>query len=139
MRHALSIAILSLSIAAPSVVFAQDSPGFECDNRFGPCGTPEQSGGGGGGGGGSVLINNTDLGDTYQFADDYDDDGLEDPQDNCIRVFNRDQADTDGDGIGDACDNCLNIANPLQKDIDGDALGNLCDLDMDGDLIDNDV
>ena len=55
--------------------------GFECDNNFGECGTPEQSGGGGGGKG-SVLIANTDLGDTYQHADDYDDDGIEDPSDN---------------------------------------------------------
>lgn len=29
-----------------------------------------------------VLANNTDLGDTYQYADDYDDDGSEDPYDN---------------------------------------------------------
>ena len=49
------------------------SQNFECDNNFGDCGTPEQSGGGGGGGG-SVLVTNTDLGDTYQHADDYDDD-----------------------------------------------------------------
>ena len=35
------------------------------------------SGGGGGGGGGAILINNTDLGDTYQRADDFDDDGIE--------------------------------------------------------------
>ena len=49
--------------------------GFECDNNFGDCGTPEQSGGGGGGKG-SVLIANTDLGDTYQHADDYDGDGI---------------------------------------------------------------
>ena len=44
---------------------------YECDNNYGDCGTPNQSGGGGGGGG-SVLIANTDLGDTYQNADDFD-------------------------------------------------------------------
>ena len=35
---------------------AQDNPPFECDNNFGECGTPEQSGGGCGCGGGSILI-----------------------------------------------------------------------------------
>ena len=66
---------------------------YECDNNFGDCGTPNQSGGGGG----SVLIANTDLGDTYQYADDYDDDGIEDPSDNCLRIGNPDQLDRDAD------------------------------------------
>ncbi|MDF1566246.1 MAG: thrombospondin, partial [Deltaproteobacteria bacterium] len=50
----------------PALASAQDNPGYECDDQFGACGTPEQSGGGGGGcgGGGSILVNNTDLGDT---------------------------------------------------------------------------
>ena len=56
--------------------------------------------GNGGGGGGSILINNTDLGDTYQYADDYDDDGIEDNMDNCPHVINNSQADSDGDGFG---------------------------------------
>ena len=51
-----------------------ETPPFECDNNFGQCGTPNMSGGGGGGGGGAVLIANTDLGDTYQHADDFDED-----------------------------------------------------------------
>lgn len=118
-----------------STAMAQDKPAFECDNLFGDCGTPNMSGGGGGGGGGSILINNTDLGDTYQFADDYDDDGIEDTSDNCPRINNIAQADTDGDGIGDACDNCLGAPNLDQSDIDGDALGDLCDTDADGDNI----
>jgi hypothetical protein len=115
-------------------------PSFECDNNHGACGTPNMSGGGGGGGGGgSILIANTDLGDTYQHADDFDDDGIEDPQDNCPRVRNMDQLDQDGDGFGDMCDNCLNINNPLQLNKDGDSFGDLCDLDLDGDGIDNNV
>lgn len=104
------------------------SQNFECDNNFGDCGTPEQSGGGGGGGG-SVLVTNTDLGDTYQHADDYDDDGIEDPSDNCMRIANPSQVDSDGDGLGDMCDNCYNVWNVYQKDDDGDGLGNLCDND----------
>ena len=104
------------------------SQNFECDNNFGDCGTPEQSGGGGGGGG-SVLVTNTDLGDTYQHADDYDDDGIEDPSDNCMRIANPSQVDSDGDGLGDMCDNCYDVWNAYQKDDDGDGLGNLCDDD----------
>ena len=112
---------------------AQDAP-YECDDQFGECGTPQQSGGGCGcGGGGSILVNNTDLGITYQYADDYDDDGKEDPYDNCPFVSNRDQADDDGDGIGTACDNCPNTVNEDQSDIDGDLMGDVCDDDIDGD------
>ena len=112
---------------------AQDNPPFECDNNFGECGTPEQSGGGCGCGGGSILINNTDLGDTYQFADDYDDDGTEDPMDNCPFVNNRDQAEGDGDGVGNACDNCPDTGNEDQSDVDGDGFGDVCDDDIDDD------
>jgi hypothetical protein len=121
---------------------AQDGdPPYECDNNYGDCGTPQQSGGGGGGGGGSILVNNTDLGDTYQYADDYDDDGIEDNSDNCPFEANPDQADDDGDGWGNACDNCPSFTNALQEDIDGDLLGDGCDDDMDGDSIlnENDI
>ena len=131
----ITVLAASLSLYGASA-FAQSSPSAECDNQFGSCGTPNQSGGGGGGGGGgSILVNNTDYGDTYQFADDFDDDGHEDPQDNCPRVDNDDQADSDGDGTGDACDNCLNTPNETQSDIDGDLFGDSCDDDMDGDDI----
>ena len=109
---------------------------YECDNNYGDCGTPNQSGGGGGGGG-SVLIANTDLGDTYQNADDFDDDGIEDNSDNCMRISNPDQLDRDGDGVGDFCDNCLSDWNENQEDIDGDGLGNYCDIDDDNDGFDD--
>ena len=112
---------------------------YECDNNFGDCGTPNQSGGGGSGGGGSILIANTDLGDTYQNADDFDDDGIEDSSDNCPRVMNPDQLDRDGDGVGDACDNCLSVWNNKQENTDGDSLGDFCDKDIDNDSILNDV
>lgn len=142
-----TLAALAIALCA-SQARAQDSnpsgegteaPPFECDNNFGTCGTPEMSGGGGGGGGGggSVLIANTDLGDTYQNADDYDDDGIEDPQDNCVRVRNMDQVDRDGDGVGDACDVCLDANDPEQTDRDGDGVGDACDDDRDGDGVAN--
>lgn len=108
--------------------------GIECDNNFSDCGTPEQSGGGGGGKG-SVLIANTDLGDSYQHADDYDDDGIEDPSDNCMRDYNPQQLDSDGDSIGDMCDNCISIWNESQENADGDMSGDFCDDDIDGDNI----
>ena len=114
---------------------AQDAP-FECDNNFGECGTPEMSGGGDAGMG-SVLINNSDLGDTYQSADDFDDDGIEDSHDNCPRQHNTDQFDRDGDGHGDSCDNCVNVHNLNQWDLDGDLSGDLCDSDMDNDGVEN--
>jgi hypothetical protein len=112
------------------------SQSYECDNQYEDCGTPDQSGGGGGGGG-SILIANTDLGDSYQHADDYDDDGIEDPSDNCMRQGNPYQYDMDGDGVGDMCDNCLEYYNPAQEDFDGDGLGDECDSDIDGDGIEN--
>ncbi|MFH1807467.1 MAG: thrombospondin type 3 repeat-containing protein [Pseudomonadota bacterium] len=106
----------------------------------GACGTPYESGGGGCGcGGGSILINNTDMGDTYQYADDFDIDGWEDDFDNCPFAVNPDQADADGDGFGDACDNCAGHANPEQFDADGDMLGNACDDDADNDGVPNNI
>ncbi|MDX9720748.1 MAG: thrombospondin type 3 repeat-containing protein [Myxococcota bacterium] len=118
---------------------AQEDPPYECDNNFGSCGTPEQSGGGCGCGGGSILVAMTDLGDTYQFADDVDNDGIEDQQDNCPRDENVEQTDSDGDGLGDACDNCPSAANEDQLDIDGDGAGDACDADKDGDEQNNEL
>lgn len=119
---------------------AQDDPDpGECSG--GLCGTPDESGGGGGCGCGcgcgSILIANTDLGDTYQYADDYDDDGIEDDFDNCPFLANRDQADSDGDAVGDSCDNCQNTSNENQANVDGDGVGDVCDPDIDNDGIVN--
>jgi hypothetical protein len=126
-----------LFLAGPAL--ADEAPG-ECTG--GLCGTPDESGGGGCGCGcgcGSILIANTDLGDTYQYADDYDEDGLEDDYDNCPFMANRDQADADGDQVGDACDNCAAAANEVQFDADGDGLGDVCDDDIDGDGVQNGI
>jgi hypothetical protein len=58
---------------------------------------------------------------------DTDNDGYGDDCDNCVLVFNPDQADADGDGAGDACDNCPVDYNPTQTDFDGDGEGDICD------------
>ena len=127
--------LIAVLLVIPMVVMGQDAP-FECDNNYGECGTPEMSGGGQGGGG-SILIANTDLGDTYQTADDYDDDGVEDSYDNCPRTPNSEQFDSDGDGVGDLCDNCRDTNNQNQWDLEGDGIGDLCDPDLDDDGVSN--
>lgn len=109
----------------------------ECPDGF--CGTPDQSGGGCGCGCGSILIAMTDRGDTYQFADDFDGDGIEDEFDNCPFMANFEQTDLDSDGVGDACDLCPSVPDPLQENLDGDALGDACDDDIDGDGVLNDA
>jgi uncharacterized protein (TIGR03382 family) len=125
------LAGLALTLAlAPVTAFAQ---GAECGG--GLCGTPNQSGGGCGCGCGSVLVAMTDRGDTYQFADDFDGDGIEDEFDNCAFAANYDQTDGDGDLVGDSCDLCPAASDPTQSNIDGDTFGDACDNDPDGDTI----
>ncbi len=132
LRSVACAALLALVFCTPAAR-AQPVPG-ECYS--GACGTPRESGGGGGGGGGgSILINNTDLGDTYQYGDDVDGDGWEDPEDNCPYWPNIDQVDGDGDAVGDACDNCPSVPNADQRDTDGDLAGDACDDDGDGDTV----
>jgi MYXO-CTERM domain-containing protein len=113
----------------------EDPPG-ECDPHFGECGTPDKSGGGGSAGG-SVLVSNTDQGDTYQYSDDRDADGVEDGFDNCPQTPNPSQSDGDGDGVGDSCDNCPAESNADQPDMDGNGVGDKCDDDRDGDGVPN--
>ncbi|MEC9352473.1 MAG: thrombospondin type 3 repeat-containing protein, partial [Planctomycetota bacterium] len=60
-------------------------------------------------------------------AGDQDNDGIDDPDDNCPAEPNGDQADGDGDGIGDVCDNCPLEVNDEQEDGDKDGIGDLCD------------
>jgi MYXO-CTERM domain-containing protein len=82
----------------------------------GNCGTPNNNGGGCGCGcGGSILVDYTDVGQSYEQSDDSDHDGIDDSLDNCPFVANPDQADGDGDGVGDVCDNCALVANVDQK------------------------
>lgn len=117
----------------------------ECSHGF--CGTPDQSGGAGTcvegtclcvAGvcqDGSILVAMTDRGDTYQFADDSDGDGIEDEYDSCPFFSNYEQLDQDGDGFGNDCDMCPSVLDAIQSDLDGDGIGDTCDTDLDGDGI----
>ena len=58
---------------------------------------------------------------------DDDQDGVPNPDDNCISVSNPDQEDEDEDGYGDACDVCVMTEDPDQLDTDQDGYGDLCD------------
>ena len=45
--------------------------------------------------------------------------------------------DSDDDGVDDPADNCTLVANPDQRDTNGDRYGNACDPDLNNDLIVN--
>lgn len=125
-------ALVALCLSSALWLIAPAAKAQECTG--GNCGAPNQSGGGCGCGCGcSVLIAMTDRGETYQYADDADGDGLEDEYDNCPFGSNYDQLDADGDGVGDSCDVCASVSDAAQADVDLDGSGDLCDTDADND------
>ncbi len=73
-------------------------------------------------------------------GDDLFDDPLSDGTvcDNCVGVYNPDQADSDGDGVGDACETALSDADTCTLNADGSALTSSQDADSDG-LRDDDL
>jgi hypothetical protein len=90
-----------------------------------------------GGPSGNTAMNYVSL---VSLPRDLDGDAVPNLNDNCLEVFNPDQADTDQDGVGDHCspdtdgdgwtdpmDNCPLQANPGQDDADGDGHGDVCD------------
>lgn len=111
-----AFAAFSLCFAARPALAQSPEAGQPGECAGGTCGTPNNNGGGCGCGcGGSILVNYTDIGQTYQQSDDSDHDGIDDALDNCPYVPNPNQADGDGDGVGDVCDNCAGTPNQNQK------------------------
>lgn len=108
------VALFSAAALMLAATPAQAQQAGECSG--GNCGTPNNNGGGCGCGcGGSILVNYTDIGQSYEQSDDSDHDGIDDALDNCPYVANPDQADGDGDAIGNVCDNCAGTPNADQK------------------------
>ena len=79
-------------------------------------------------------------GNNDYWCTDNDNDGILNPDDNCLDVYNPLQEDLDGDNIGDKCDpdidgdrvlneedNCVYVRNPGQEDSDKDGFGDACD------------
>ncbi|MGH1343213.1 MAG: thrombospondin type 3 repeat-containing protein [Nannocystales bacterium] len=64
-------------------------------------------------------------------GDDFDQDGIANAQDACVRLPVAQpggrHVDSDSDGVGDRCDNCPFTSNSGQADTDGDAVGDACE------------
>jgi len=90
-----------------------------------------------------VLLSNTIAG--CLNAPDIDSDSIDDSIDNCIDIYNKQQADHDDDGVGNMCDDDddndgfidTNDSHPYDStessDLDGDGIGDNSDDDIDGD------
>lgn len=61
------------------------------------------------------------------FPKDVDQDGKENPNDNCPFIKNSSQSDKDEDTVGDACDNAPKVKNITQTDSDQDGVGDIID------------
>lgn len=120
-----TLALLAIGTLLYSPLLSAQAPD-ECGD--GPCGEDRL---------GNTIFSSIDTSDPYDYGDDSDGDGWEDPADTCVRVPNEGQEDADGDSSGDACDNCPTKENPYQKDTDGDGKGDACDPDDDDDGTDD--
>ncbi len=65
-----------------------------------------------------------------EMNNDTDDDGIVNSEDNCLNIYNPDQADIDGDGAGDACDACDNLNVYVLGNVTGDVENNEPILDL---------
>lgn len=107
-------------------------------------------------GGLSAVRDGDHDGISDDFDEDWDNDKILNPDDNCPGVHNPGQEDfdkghdkeqkgdacdpdDDDDGIADAGDNCLFLSNAGQTNGDKDSLGDDCDGDRDGDIVPNDM
>lgn len=70
---------------------------------------------------------------------DFDEDGVKDHLDAYPQNASLSSPDSDGDGIQDTDDNCKLIFNKNQADLDNDGIGNVCDADKDGDRFNNEI
>lgn len=61
------------------------------------------------------------------LANDVDDDGIENQEDNCPLISNKNQKDDDNDRIGNVCDNAPEVKNYDQSDVDEDTIGDIID------------
>lgn len=86
-----------------------------------------------------IVVNAESESNPAYVPADTDGDEVVNTRDNCIKVYNPDQADVNNNGIGDVCDdfdndgvmnskdNCPNDPNRGQRDEDNDGIGDVCD------------
>jgi hypothetical protein len=102
----------------------------------------------------TIALGCAGLALAHPEPNDIDGDTRPNATDNCVSVWNFDQADADADGVGNRCDpdydgdgdgipngyptpvdNCPTKINADQADSNGDGVGDACAIDSDGDTI----
>ncbi len=61
-----------------------------------------------------------------RFANDLDEDGIANATDDCLLLYEPDQADSDKDGAGDSCDACPEKYDIEQLDLNSDLIADAC-------------